>query len=298
MPRLMNYQERFDNGKLWKRVATGVSAVSALLLGLVLLLNSGCVTSPANESREDSFTVGDSAALSIDSLNGHIEIESVSGNTVDVRATIKDTLGVSYNAVRNGNQITVTAVRTGGWRFFGGDGGADIHVSVPAGIALTLKTSNGDITVQGTNRGGVLKTSNGEVSLQNVKGDFDGTTTNGRITVVGLEGNGLFDTSNGKVDLQGVVGSVTAKTSNGAISFSGEMKPGGQNRLTTSNGPVSVELKGTPSVTLDAATSNGKVTCGLPILATKTGSTSLAGKIGDGEASLNIRTSNGGINIK
>lgn len=298
MNKLIDQQARSDNGTLRKRAAAFISAVSMLLLGIVLLSNSGCVTSPANGIREDSFTVGDAAALSIDSFNGHIEVESVSGNTVGVRATIRDTFGVTYNAVRNGDQITVTAVSTGGWRFFGGDGGADIHVSVPAGIVLTLKTRNGDITVQGTNRGGVLKTSNGEVSLQNVKGDFDGSTSNGRITVAGLEGNGLFETSNGRVNLQGVVGSVAARTSNGAILFSGEMKPGGQNRLTSSNGPVTVELKGTPSVTLDASTSNDKVDCALPILATKTGSTSLAGKIGAGEASLNIRTSNGGISIK
>jgi hypothetical protein len=275
-----------------------VSIVCALAAGIVILSSASCVASPANSTRADSFTVGDSATLVVDSLNGRIQIEDGSGNKVDVQATIRDTAGLRYDVVQNGNQITVTAARTGGWQLFGNDAGADIHVSVPAGIILSLRTSNGDIDVQGTIRGGVLKTSNGRVVLQNVKGDFDGSTSNGRIEVTGLEGSGLFKTSNGKVDLQGIAGSCNASTSNGTISFSGEMKPGGQNRLVTSNGSVSVELKGTPSVTLDASTSNGKVSSALPILATNTGNTSLAGKIGAGESTLYIRTSNGSVTIK
>jgi hypothetical protein len=275
-----------------------VSIVCAMAAGIVILSSSGCVASPAKSTRADSFTVGDSATLVVDSLNGRIQIEGGSGNKVDIQATIRNTAGLRYDAVQNGDQITVTVAGTGGWQLFGNNAGADITVSVPAGIALNLKTSNGDISVQGTRRGGVLKTSNGKVVLQNVQGDFDGTTSNGRIEVTGLQGSGLFKTSNGKVDLQGVVGSCSASTSNGPISFVGEMKAEGQNRLTTSNGAVSVQLQGTPSVTLDASTSNGKVSSALAILATNTGNTSLAGKIGAGEATLYIRTSNGSITIK
>jgi DUF4097 and DUF4098 domain-containing protein YvlB len=59
-----------------------------------------------------------------------------------------------------------------------------------------------------------------------------------------------------------------------------------------------VELQGKPSVVLDAETSNGKVTSELPILATVTSKERLVGKIGEGEAELYIRTSNGDITIR
>jgi lia operon protein LiaG len=95
-----------------------------------------------------------------------------------------------------------------------------------------------------------------------------------------------------------VTGEVDAETSNGRISYSGDMIAGGDNRLITSNGDVDVQLLGTPGIKLDASTSNGDVTSELPITATTTSDDHLVGTIGDGEADLYIRTSNGDITIK
>jgi DUF4097 and DUF4098 domain-containing protein YvlB len=61
---------------------------------------------------------------------------------------------------------------------------------------------------------------------------------------------------------------------------------------------VDVELLGTPSIKLDASTNNGDVTSELPITATSTGDDHLVGTIGDGEADLYIRTSNGDVTIR
>jgi DUF4097 and DUF4098 domain-containing protein YvlB len=101
------------------------------------------------------------------------------------------------------------------------------------------------------------------------------------------------------VTLQQAKGEFNARTSNGTVSFSGEMTPGGSNRLVTSNGSVQVELTGVPSVHLDASTSNGEIKHpDVAILATETDTDHLVGTIGAGEAELFIETSNGDVTVK
>jgi DUF4097 and DUF4098 domain-containing protein YvlB len=169
---------------------------------------------------------------------------------------------------------------------------------VPADTHLRLDTSDGDIEVQGTTRGGILNTSNGDIVLQQVQGDFETTTSNGAVEIDTIEGSASVNTSNGKVTLREAKGEFNVKTSNDIISFSGEMTPEGNNRLVTTNGSIKVELIGTPSVRLDASTSNERVECEFLITATKTDTDHLVGTIGAGEADLYIETSNGNVTIE
>ncbi len=215
-----------------------------------------------------------------------------------MRAELRDIRRIKYEAIQNGDEVIVTAEKTGKWWFPAGNTQADIYVTVPANTALRLETSNGKIDVTGTTRGGILETSNGAIALQDVKGDFEATTSNGAIEIDSFDGSAYLRTSNGKVTLQEAKGEFNAKTSNGSVSFSGDMTPGGSNRLVTSNEDVKVELTGTPSVHLDASTSNEDVKCALPILATKTDADHLIGTIGAGEADLYVETSNGDVTIQ
>lgn len=141
-------------------------------------------------------------------------------------------------------------------------------------------SGNGSIEVRGLRGSGVLRTSNGKIVAGDFTGDLQASTSNGGIEVTGLKG------------------SANLETSNGHISFSGELTPGSRNEIRTSNSGVSVRLEGTLSVVLDASTSNGKVSSELPLLATSTDNTHLAGTIGDGDSELSIRASNGSITIR
>ena len=268
-----------------------------LLISAVLLASSACTTIPAVQTYENDFTVGGSARLVVDSTAGWIHVETGPGNQVHVEAIVRDFTRMEYEATMNGDAVTITAKRKGSF-LSGFQGKADILITVPAGTALTIETGDGDITVTGTTRGGVLKTSNGNIALENVKGDFQGDTSNGDIEITTMEGSGLLRTSNGKVDIENATGEFNASTSNGPIFFSGEMIPGGNNRLTTSDGKITVQLQGTPSINIDASTSDGKVSSDLAILATETETNHLVGKIGAGEAALYIHTSDGNVIIK
>jgi len=271
----------------------------AFLVGVMALASSACTTQSAVSTETDDFNVGDSLTLKVTTLGGRIEVNAGSDNVVSVRAELRDTRRIKYEAIQSGDEVIVTAENKGKWWFPAGNTQADIYVTVPANTALRLETSNGKIEVTGTTRGGILETSNGAIALEDVKGDFEATTSNGEVEIDTIDGSAFVRTSNGEVAVQEAKGEFNIKTSNGSVSFSGEMTPGGSNRLVTSNNSIEIELTGTPSLNLDASTSNGEVKHpGVAILATKTDADHLIGTIGAGEADLYIETSNGDVVIK
>jgi len=265
----------------------------ALVAGVLL---TGCTLGPT-ETRVDSFSVEGPTRLVVSSQNGYVEVKAGSDNEVHVDATLKGADRLEYEVRQEGDTITVTSRRIRRV-LFGFGTGADVTITVPTSTVVDLDTSNGRIEVAGIHGSGSLNTSNGRIVLEDVVGDFVGDTSNGSITIDRMEGSARLSTSNGGVDVQDVVGEFDIETSNGRISFSGELIPGGRNRLESSNGRVTVELQGVPSVTVDASTSRGDVTSALPVLVTVMRDKQLKGTIGDGEADLRIRTSNGDITIR
>jgi hypothetical protein len=268
----------------------------AVAIAALLLTATGCSVGPT-EYRDDSFTVGMSPTVIVNSENGGIEINAGTDNEVRVEATLTDAPRVQYEISQDGDTITIDAKISKEWWFFG-SAAADIAITAPAGTYVDIDTSNGAVELHGMEGAGTLRTSNGKIVLKDVKGAYDGTTSNGAIEIGTMEGTCVISTSNGSVDLWDVKGEVEVESSNGEIWFSGEMTAGTRSRLVTSNGKVDVELFGMPSVSLDAKTSNGVVTCELVITATLTREDHLVGTIGAGEAELYIRTSNGDVTIR
>ena len=292
--------------KPWvRRVGPPLSPISILLIftlvfvaGVLALASSACTTQSAVSTETDNFSVGDSLTLMVNTLGGRIQVNTGPDSVVTVRAELRDIRRINYEAIQSGDDIIVTAEKTGKWWFPAGNTRADIYVTVPANVFLRLKTSNGEIEVKGTTAGGTIETSNGAITLEQVKGDFEATTSNGKVEINTIEGSAFVRTSNGKVAVQEAKGEFDIKSSNGNVSFSGEMGPGGSNRLVTTNGNVDVELAGTPSVHLNASTSNGEIKHpDVAMLATRTDTDHLIGTIGAGEADLYIDTSNGDVTI-
>lgn len=269
--------------------------LTAMALAASLLL-AGCTLGPI-ETRDDRFAVAGPVRLVVNSQNGRVEVEAGSDDEVHVLATLRGADRLDYEVRQEGDTITVTSRKTRRV-IFGFGPGTDLVITVPTNTVVDLDTSNGRIELTGIHGSGSLDTSNGSITLVDVVGDFVGDTSNGSITIDTMEGSARLQTSNGKVDVRDVIGEFDIESSNGRITFSGELLPGGRNRLESSNGRVEVELEGIPSVTLDASTSHGDVSSDLPILVTVMKEKELTGTIGDGEADLLIRTSNGDITIR
>lgn len=255
--------------------------MAGLLFGLFGMALTACSVAAPTETRDDSFSVGDSPVLMVQGENGSVTVNPGTGDTIRVQATLHRPNGLDYTVTQDGDTIRVRAEeKGGGFLSFGDSPSADMEITAPANTRVDVATSNGRVEVHGMQQSGRVRTSNGRIVLDDVEGEFDVSTSNGSITIARAKGE--FNVS----------------TSNGAIDFSGEIVPGSDNRMTTSNGTIEVNLEGTPSVNLDASTSNGSIVSNIPVLTTSREDDRLMGVIGDGGADLMIRTSNGSVRIQ
>ena len=255
-----------------------------------------------DSSHDDSFAVGPSPTLIVSSHNGRVVVHAGDDGAIRVRAKLKRPSQVDYKVDQQGDIVTVEARQKGKsslFSFLGQSGGADIDVTAPKSTKVELRTSNARIELRGLDAGGTLEASNGRIVIDGADGEYQATTSNGRIELRAMKGSAALSTSNGRIEMSDVEGEFNAETSNGTIHFSGELTPGGNNRLTTSNGSIKVTLSETPSLEIDASTSNSKVTTTIPSLTrSQEKKNRLVGTIGAGEAGLLIRTSNGSVTIQ
>lgn len=250
-------------------------------------------------SEEHIFSVGNAVKLAIRSFNGRLEVRAGQDNEVRVAAKIRNPSRVEYRAWQEGDNIFVEAQRIKGFALIPRPAGAHISVTAPAHTTIDLSTSNGRVEVQNIHGSGPVHTSNGRIILENVKGEHEAHTSNGRIIIDGMEGDADVKTSNGSIEIKRMRGAVSAASSNGSISFEGEMPEGSANKFETSNGSVKVKLRGDFGARLTAKTSNGRARTNLPNFAAHTqGRGNIEGTIGDGSGELDIRTTNGSINIE
>ncbi len=266
---------------LGRLLTIGVFLSVLLLVGCISISADGETGEGATEENQrHSFTVGENPTIDVDGFNGSIEIVVGQDGVVEVDSKLTFPNRVAYSATTSGNTVTVVAKRVGAGFHFGRSPGAKIQLVVPAHAVIKAHTSNGPITITGVIGSGDLDTSNGKITITDVDGNFDSST------------------SNGSVEMSNVSGQYNAESSNGKIRFSGSFTAGSDNRFKTSNGSIDVMFQGDPNVELDASTSNGTVESGRSILAVTTEKKHLAGKYGDGSASLILRTSNGSIDIR
>ena len=249
-----------------------------IMFAASMVIGTGCGdgdTGPT-ETRDSSFTVGEFPKLIVSNENGSVEIVTGNDEEVQIQAELVGIDKIDYDVRQDKDTILVDVDIEGSYT---GDVRAYLTITTPKLTEAIIENSNGHIEVYGIEREANLKTSNGKILLKNSEGQFK------------------LRSSNGALEMQNVEGEFDAETSNGNISFKGEMIPLGDNRMVTSNGAVEIELENNPSIALEAKTSNGSIDSELPVLATTTKSEHLLGTIGDGQAELYVRTSNGNIRI-
>jgi DUF4097 and DUF4098 domain-containing protein YvlB len=110
----------------------------------------------------------------------------------------------------------------------------------------------------------------------------------------------VLSTSNGDVSVTTQRGSIEAGTSNGRIDCDiAELDSASTVRLETSNGPVTLLLPEGTSATVDITTSSGTMVIrDFAFTLIEQTTTHLRARIGDGDCSVTIRTSNGDVLVR
>ena len=126
-------------------------------------------------------------------------------------------------------------------------------------------------------------------------------TTNGGLTVSDVRGQIHFDTINGGVNVKRVIGEVSGATINGGINVElADLMPSGRPmELTTHNGGVNISMPARVSARIQAETGQGRIHSDFPIPPSAAENTRrMDFSVGGGGPLIHIKTENGGISVK
>lgn len=288
-----------------------VIGLAVLVGGFGLLLPTGGIGPHFTETMERTFSAEETTEIVLRGFNGRIDFEPWDGEDIFVEAALRvgaltKALAQRFAAAadvqmtRDGGRLTVTATRPTGW-FFWGNVAVGFVVRVPRGWAgdVSLTTSNGSIAAEGIVGRGTLRTSNGPLTVRDHEGRLDVRTSNGRIEVSAMRGVLEAVTSNGTVRITDaeLSGIGLVRTSNGSIDIAARLAEGAGYDVNSSNGSIHIALA-RPDVVVELRTSNGRIDLQTELLASRIDRTHVQGRIGDGSARLNVRTSNGSVTLR
>lgn len=284
-----------------------------ITLVILLLVLSGIVGLGLAFQRDfqwqESVALPEGGSLSVQGVNGTIRYDTWDGDEILIHVT-KRIRALTAGMAEWLNERTTHRIVQGpgqfhlelepAWYHNFGLVTVEYHVLVPSGWSgeVSLHTSNGAIVALDVHGDVDLRTANGRIEVRGHEGRLRAHTSNGRVEMSRIDGELQVRTSNGAVRVEGAVlrGIGFIETSNGAVTLDAELIDDASYRVRTSNGSVTLTLY-EPDVSLDLETSNGRITYDAEILTTMSDRNRLQGRIGEGSARLDVRTSNGTITL-
>jgi hypothetical protein len=257
-----------------------------LIFGTIIILIavglSGCIEVSTKNFKED-YDANENTLLKISNINGKIEINSWTGDTVKLDAVISSHIGknelenIEIDVNENNNIIDIETK-------YLGDGLVEVttnmNLEIPNFVTVdTIATSNGDVHISNVIGNISADSSNGDLKIENVDGYISASTSNGKIEIKDTTGIKNIDSSNGDIytEIFDFQENITIHSSNGEINVYINPSLNANLSMTTSNGDVSISDL---SLDLDISEEDHK-----------------SGILGIGGYSIIISTSNGDINL-
>jgi DUF4097 and DUF4098 domain-containing protein YvlB len=256
--------------KLW--LAVPVLAASVAFAGCDIV--TADFRSEETAQWHKTYQLDPNGRVEISNVNGKIDVEPSTGNTVDVTAT-KKARGASSESAKaaleratilddvSGGRIRVETKNQRISGFMTGSVQVEYRVKVPAGAEVKF------------------------------------TTVNGGVELTGLAGRIVAETTNGGVVTHGVAGQLDASTTNGGLDIDLVRMPEGGVKLECTNGGIKVRLPRDAKATISASITNGGIeTDNLSIDATGENTRRrLEGRMNGGGPRLEAEGVNGGIRL-
>ena len=163
--------------------------------------------------KEQSFTVGKGSSLDVSVTGCEIIIKTTEKNEINVVVEGLDEEDLQFiKMTQSGDEVRVT------YRPKWGNGDGRFLISVPTQTKLELRTSGGDIELQGNLTGDAVgSTAGGDITIEKVKGTVRMSTSGGDIRTGDIDGKADLRTSGGDISLAVVNGEATVSTSGGDI---------------------------------------------------------------------------------
>ncbi|UCD06272.1 MAG: hypothetical protein JSV98_03320 [candidate division WOR-3 bacterium] len=270
------------------------SMIAALLVAAQALNPSISVVAPntlvsifeKTEEFRQTYSVPSGTKVQVKNANGEIKISKWSEDYVEVYAEKKTNYGEDELAKVN-IEVTVDDVMKIRTKY--------LEKNVRVSVKYDIKVPEG-VTVQ------EVRTSNGEIELNGTAGNTKAMTSNGEIYVFDVEGIVSLETSNGEIEVRRTSGVLEANTSNGEVHVEVHSIPEDGTNISSSNGSIDVYISDEVNADLRAATSMGNVhlkdlELRSRFKVTSQASTLLTGEIGRGGGLISVSTSNGEIEL-
>lgn len=247
---------------------------------MIMMALAGVAMSLAVQQTTDTtFAVQANGRLELSNYGGEVVVKAWDRPQVRVRAehSRRDSL-----FVRNTESVVALGVRS---RLAGGSP-VDYEITVPATMAVAIKGTYTDISIEGTKariiatttqgdvivRGGAdqvtAKSVEGVVEVSGTRGRVEARSVNRSVRVSDIVGDISAESINGSVTITGAdAANVDAATVNGPVFYDGTLKSGGLYTLTSHNGAVIVALPDRPDVNVSVATMQGSFSSSFPVAA-------------------------------
>lgn len=307
-----------------------IHRANALIVAAAVLVLTGCEEwgdwGSADRYKEDfqqSHAMKPGGRLSLENMNGSVEIYGWDENKVEITGTkyarSEQVLqALKIDIVATSDSVRIRTVPPSGHR---GGMGARYVIRVPRKIEIDrVASSNGRVHLEGVDATARLRTSNGSVRILRVKGAVEVDTSNGSVELTEHVGSAVLHTSNGAIRADGVRGQFEASTSNGSITANiSDPEPSRPVKLDTSNGSINLTMAAIRGNDIHATTSNSSITVKLPAnigaqLKARTSNSSVStefdtavkgtisknlieGVIGSGGPIIDLTSSNGAIRV-
>ena len=152
---------------------------------------------------------------------------------------------VSYIISQDGNTITASVNNSG-------QGSVDFDVTVPQDTNLQIRTTSGDVNVDGVK---------GQMTLSTNSGDIH--ATNDQFII-----NSTLSTNSGDITARqdSLSGQATIKTDSGDIKFDGSIGTSGTYQFHTGSGSIDITVPFNSAFHVDASTNSGSIASDFPVV--------------------------------
>ncbi len=183
--------------------------VFVMLMATALVLSANPDT-----KREKTFQVGKASALDVSVSGCEILIKTSTKNEITVVIEGIDDEDLEYVKMsQSGDEVRVSYRPK-----WGNHSDGRFLITVPTQTKLELRTSGGDIELQGNLTGDAVgSTSGGDITIEKVKGMVRMSTSGGDVRTGDIEGRAELRTSGGNITLGNVIGEANVSTSGGDI---------------------------------------------------------------------------------
>ncbi|WP_440951911.1 DUF4097 family beta strand repeat-containing protein [Methanococcoides sp. FTZ1] len=260
-----------------------------LLATIAIAAVSGCTSYGPDLGAEEveyfsgEYDATNNTTLGVLNVNGQIEIDSWDGDTIRLDATKRTYYGeeelekvhIIVNEINDELKVETKYPSYEGVRV-----SVDMRIRIPENTTV-----------------GVVKTTNGNIVISDTRGNITALTTNGNIAISNVEGYVAATSSNGALDIRRTTGIVDLKTTNGKIeAHILDIKEDIDIRCT--NGGITLHIDPSLDADIEMEATNGHISMNeVELVVTRLESTHVEGTIGEGGNKIDIRTTNGNVNL-